>query len=295
MNRTLTYTANEDGITVYTLLSREGYSDQIFKKLRKNIELTKINGVSSYLNTKLSIGDQVTIFLPEERCSEKIPPVKLDFEILFEDEDILVVNKPADMPIHPSMNNYDNSLGNAVAYHYKNEKSPFVYRCINRLDRNTTGITVIAKNILSASILYKSMKEQGIHRVYYGLAKDPHNTLGEGGTINKPIARLYTSTIERCIDFEKGDHAVTHYSVIQKVNDVVLVRFELETGRTHQIRVHMQSMGCPLLGDFLYNPEDTTMNRQALHAGELSFTHPITKEALHFEVPLPNDMISILN
>lgn len=295
MDRILNYTANENGISLYKLLGEHNYSDQIYKKLRKDVNLVHINGVPSFLNSILHEGDQVRIFLPEEKSSERILPVNLPFPIVYEDEDIAVINKPADMPIHPSLNNYDNSLGNSAAYYYQDAGSPFVYRCINRLDRDTSGLTIIAKNMLSASILSVQMKNRQISRTYYGIVKDYHGTLNKSGTINKPIGRLYTSTIERCIDYENGDVAITHYEIVKKKNEFALIKFKLETGRTHQIRVHMKSVGCPLIGDFLYNPEDNTMSRQALHAASLEFTHPVSKEHLNFEVPIPDDMAMVIN
>jgi len=247
-----------------------------------------LNGEWVYVTCKVNEGDVFTVHIKEEESSEKIPPVKLPFPIIYEDEDIVVVNKPADMPIHPSLNNYENTLGNAAAYYYASQNKPFVFRCINRLDRDTTGLTILAKHMVSAGILQNEMLNRNIKREYLaivdGIIKE------DEGTIDAPIGRKDGSTIERMIDYEHGEWAVTHYKVLGRMSGASLVSLRLETGRTHQIRVHMTSIGHPLLGDFLYNPTDDRMSRQALHAWHLSFVHPITKDEMNLEAPIPEDM-----
>ena len=280
MIRTLTYQIHSDAQTVKQFLSAQGFSRQTIIALKKQSESILVNEIRVPVNHVLHYGDTLTITLSEIHSSEKILPISLPLNIVYEDEDVLVLNKPADMPIHPSLNNYENTLANGVAFYYQTQNSPFVFRCINRLDRDTTGLTIIAKNRLSAGI-------------------------------NAPIGRADGSTIERCVDNRNGEHAVTHYQV-EKINpsrNLTQIRLRLETGRTHQIRVHMAYIGYPLAGDFLYNPSVTTsatgkstdneavtcpdaytISRQALHAQKLSFTHPITGEHLVFEAPLPKDM-----
>lgn len=291
MNRTFSYhiTSEHSGLKLHEYLSSLGYPSSILTKLRQDCSLSLINGAPSFLNTILCKDDNVSITLCEERASLKIPPVKLPFNIVYEDEDIVVINKPAKMPIHPSLNNYENTLGNAAAYYFKDEPSPFVYRCINRLDRDTTGLTIIAKNMLSGAILANKGSYSSIKKTYYAIVANA-KSLPSAGTINSPIGRKADSTIERQIDFENGESAVTHFSVIDKLDDLALVQLNLETGRTHQIRVHMKSIGHPLIGDFLYNPLDNTMNRQALHVGNITFIHPIKKEMLSLKASLPDDM-----
>lgn len=290
MDRVINYTIYLQNKTVklHEYLANLGYSSAILTKLRQDSNLSLINGSPAFLNTILKDGDVVTISLLEEKSSEKIPPINLPFNVVYEDEDIVIVNKPSKMPIHPSLNNYENTLGNAAAFYYSNESSPFVYRCVNRLDRDTTGLTIIAKNPLSGSILSYKENYSSIKKTYYAIVSNG-DTIPASGTINRPIARKEGSTIERCIS-ESGDHAITHFTLIDKRNNLALIKLNLETGRTHQIRVHMASIGHPLIGDFLYNPDDLTMNRQALHVGELSLIHPIKKEMLSFKAPLPDDM-----
>lgn len=283
------YSNQNENIKLHEYLSKLGYSSSILTKLRQNSKFSLINDIPSFLNTILKYGDKITITLIEEKASEKIPAINLPLDIVYEDEDILVINKAAKVPIHPSLNNYENTLGNAIAYYYRNEKSNFVYRCVNRLDRDTTGLTIIAKNILSGSILAYKDNYSSIKKTYYAIVSNG-DSLEMSGTINKPIGRKDGSTIERCIDWENGANAITHFNVIKVYNNLALIKLNLETGRTHQIRVHMASIGHPLIGDFLYNPNNHTIARQALHVGELSFTHPVTNKTIKLTAPMPDDM-----
>ena len=292
MTRTLEYKITEDSpsMKIGDFLKKEGFSRQCIIALKKQENGILLNGIWSYVNTTLSVGDTLTLTLTEEDSSAKIPPIDLPLHILYEDEDILVLNKPADMPIHPSLNNYENTLANAVAYYYDQKNIPFVFRCINRLDRDTTGVTMLAKNPFSAGILSEMVRNREIHREYLAIA---HGIFDEKeGTIDAPIGRKDGSTIEREINFETGEKAITHYTVVNenKALNCSLIRLWLETGRTHQIRVHMKHLGHPLLGDFLYNPDMTYIKRQALHSYSLSFNHPITKKPMHFTAPVPSDM-----
>ena len=292
MTRTLEYKITEDSpsMKIGDFLKKEGFSRQCIIALKKQENGILLNGIWSYVNTTLSVGDTLTLTLTEEDSSAKIPPIDLPLHILYEDEDILVLNKPADMPIHPSLNNYENTLANAVAYYYDQKNIPFVFRCINRLDRDTTGVTMLAKNPFSAGILSEMVRNREIHREYLAIA---HGIFDEKeGTIDAPIGRKDGSTIEREINFKTGEKAVTHYSVLKENTDFNCsqIKLWLETGRTHQIRVHMKHLGHPLLGDFLYNPDMTYIKRQALHSYSLSFNHPITKKPMHFTAPVPSDM-----
>lgn len=297
MNRTITYsiTANQQNMTIQQFLKMQGYSRQNIVALKKLLESILVNGRWEYVSYRLQEGEELTIVMAEDSSSAKIVPINLPLTIVYEDEDILVLNKPANMPIHPSLNNYENTLANAVAYYYEQQNKPFIFRCINRLDRDTTGLTILAKNMLSAGILSEMISKREIKREYLAIA-DGIGITPKSGTINAPIARMDGSTIERCVDFENGEHAVTHYEVLQESieNNLSLINLWLETGRTHQIRVHMKHLGYPLIGDFLYHPENTKISRQALHAHRLTFLHPITKEPLCFTAPLPEDMANLL-
>lgn len=295
MKRIIDYEISDeyDGISLSDYLILKGSSRQVLKEFKFGPSCAYINNEAARLWQSLAAKDRLRIELIETLSSERIPPVNLPLDIIYEDEDILVVNKPYDMPIHPSLNNYENSLANAVAYYYQNKGEAFVYRCINRLDRDTSGLTVIAKNILSAGILYEEQQKDMLKKEYIAIVVG--EDLDDVGTIDLPIGRDLTSTITRKIDFEHGDKAVTHYRVISKNNGLSLVNLRLETGRTHQIRVHMSAIGHPLIGDFLYNPDNKETTRQALHAKTLSLVQPITGEHLTFDAPLPDDMAKVIS
>lgn len=292
MKRILEYriTKPDEGKTIKDFLLQSGFSGQSIVELKKIPESILLNGVWEYVNCRMKEDDVLKVCIAEEESSEKILPVRLPFPILYEDEDIVVVNKPADMPIHPSLNNYENTLGNAAAYYFAKQGKSFVFRCINRLDRDTTGLTILAKHMVSCSMLQSAMLERKISREYLAIAEGVFKE--REGTVDVPIGRKEGSTIERMVDYENGERAITHYRVLEQRENAAMVALTLETGRTHQIRVHMTYIGHPLIGDFLYNPKNKGMIRQALHAWHLSFAHPITKELMQFEAPVPDDMLN---
>lgn len=279
------------GYTIEKYLKQKKYSHGCLVFLKKTEEGIKRNGAWAYIRDKLDAGDVLEILFAEEDSSENIVPVEMKLDIVYEDEDILVINKPADTPIHPSQGNYDNSLANGVKHYYESQGESFVFRCINRLDRDTTGLVVIAKNMLSSAALNAAMVNREIHRTYLAVVK---GELPEKGTIDFPIARKDGSTVERCVDMSGGEYAVTHFECVEKNEKYSLAKIWLETGRTHQIRVHMNAIGHPLPGDFLYHNDRSEIGRQALHSWRLEFRHPVTGETMRFEQPLPEDMRNLL-
>ena len=286
MNRVLTYeiTAEQAGTKIGDFLRTAGYSRHVIIHLKKTENGILLNGEWAYVGQFLKEGDHLEIRIIESESSEQIVPAELPLDIVYEDEDLLIINKPADMPIHPSINNYDNTLANALMWYYQQKGETFVYRCINRLDRDTTGLLIVAKNMLSGGILSDMSKKREIHREYLAIAE---GEVPQKGVIDAPIARKEESVIERCVDFEKGDRAVTHYWRLDYRNGYSLVRLKLETGRTHQIRVHMKYLGHPLTGDYLYNPDYRILNHQALHSWKLAFRHPITGAQMQFKADPP--------
>lgn len=295
MKRTIQYQIqiNDQHQTIRGYLKTKGYSSQNLIQLKKRSDGILLNGEPAYVIHPVKNGDILTVNILEEESSEKIPPAELPLKIIYEDEDLLVLDKPADMPIHPSMNNYENSLANALAWYFQQKNEAFVFRCINRLDRDTTGLTIVAKHAVSAGILSTAASNRMIHREYLAIAEG--TGFSSSGTVNAPLGRKPDSAIERMVDPVHGEHAVTHYKVICEKNGCTLLSLHLETGRTHQIRVHMKFLGHPLIGDFLYNPENTQMSRQALHSCRLTFSHPITGELMSFTSPLPEDMKNALH
>ena len=290
MNRTLTYEINSEyaGYSIDKYLKAHGYSSANITAIKKMPNNVVIDGEWVHMNRKLQAGEILTVNISEDDSSEKIPPVKMDLDIVYEDEDIIVINKPAGLPIHPSLNHYEDSLANGLAYYYEAQNKPFIFRCANRLDKNTSGLTVIAKHLVSGNILSTMVKNREFHREYYAIVRghlDEHE-----GTIDAPIGRVDDSIITRQVDFENGERAITHYKVIDEKKGHSLISIHLETGRTHQIRVHFKYIGHPLIGDHLYNPDFEYMTRQALHSHKISFIHPITKKAMEFIAPLPDDM-----
>lgn len=289
MNRTFHYhiTEHDAGKAIDFFLKSHGFSRHIISGLKTHAQGILINHIHQNTKYRLQAGDLLTVTILEPTPSERIVPVPMELSIVYEDEDILVLNKPADTPIHPSMNNYENSLANGVAYYYQKETSPFVFRCINRLDRDTTGLTIVAKNSLSSAILSVMVSKRQIHREYMAIVSGIPPI---SGTIDAPIGRKSDSAIERTVDYEHGERAVTHYTRIACSQTHALLKLQLETGRTHQIRVHMKHIGYPLIGDYLYNPDYSIIKRQALHSCRLTFSHPITGVPLEFTAPLPDDM-----
>ena len=289
MDRILTYTITpqEDGMQVLEFLRSKGFSRHILTSMKPDKEALLVNGMRAVGRSILKEGDHFRVRVMETGSMEGIVPAPLPLDILYEDEDILVLNKPADMPVHPSIGNYTNTLANAAAFYFqqKNELCPF--RCINRLDRDTSGALILAKNALSAAILSAQMRNREIRRTYLAVVC---GVTPPSGTVSAPIGRVSDSVIQRQVDPEHGESAVTHYERLAVRNDHSLLEIHLETGRTHQIRVHMGYIGHPLPADYLYHPVYDHFKRQPLHSFQLNFRHPLTGKNLCFTAPVPTDM-----
>ena len=289
MNRIFHYqiTENEQGTTVLDFLRKKGFSRHILSSMKADKEALTRNGQRIGGREQLLAGDHFRVRLLETVDSDGIVPVSMPLSILYEDEDILVINKPADMPVHPSIGNYTNTLANGVAAYLdaKDEHSPF--RCINRLDRDTSGALILAKNAFSAAVLSTQMRNRQIRRTYLAVVEGitPPN-----GTISAPISRVDDSVIERHVDFLRGEPAVTHYERLAVKNEHSLLEIHLETGRTHQIRVHMGYIGHPLPADYLYHPVYDCFKRQPLHSLQLEFRHPVTDKPMCLLAPVSEDM-----
>lgn len=294
MTRKLEFVIDEsfDKKTVLTFLKAQGFSSRIIKDIKYNPHGILIRNKKVTVQKTLKKGDRLTVYIREKE-GESAVARDIPIDIIYEDRDVIVVNKPPFMATHPSQNNYDTTLANALTYHFLKNGDDCAVRAVNRLDKNTSGIILVAKNALSAGILSNDLKENKIHREYVAVIEGCPEQ--KTGVITAPIARADGSAIKRCVNFEKGEHAVTNYEILKSGDEFSLARLWLETGRTHQIRVHMSHIGHAVVGDFLYGTEFLGgINRHALHSVSIRFTHPVTKEQLYFEAPIPKDMENLL-
>lgn len=265
-------------------------SDRLILRL-KNSKQIYLNNNPVYVWESISTGDTIKVIIDFEEDNSNIVPTNMDLSILYEDESLLIINKPPHLPVHPSCLHFSDSLSNGIKYYFDSIKLHKKVRPINRLDKDTSGIVLFAKNEYIQECLVKQMKSKEFVKQYIALV---NGVLEETtGTISAPISRKPNSIIERQVS-PKGDTAITHYEVLKTFNDISLVKFTLETGRTHQIRVHSSYIGHPILGDTLYGIESTLIDRQALHAYKVSFIHPITKRQINIIADLPKDINNII-
>lgn len=251
----------------------------------------KVNGKIAYLNQELTTGDRIEFSFGEDPGSENILPEFMELDIVFEDDYLAVVNKKAGIPTHPSRNHYMGTLANGMVYHWMGEKDNITIRPVNRLDKDTSGLVVFAKSShiqhLMSLETYKSNMKKEYVAIVHGIVE------ADSGTIDVPIARETQHSVKRVVR-EDGSKAVTHYRVLRKYSDYSLLSIILETGRTHQIRVHMTHIGHPLLGDELYGGSSEEIQRHALHAYRIVMRHPVSREIIKLTAPVPGDMVSLL-
>lgn len=289
MDRIFEYFINKNESKIISEYLRSiGYSAHLVTRLKHTDGTVQVNGQNAPVNHILKQGETLRIYIPEEDMTSNIPARPLPLDIIYEDEDIIIINKSANMPIHPSQRHHEDTLANALMHYYAGQQ--FIFRCLTRLDKDTSGLVLVAKNLLASSILSERMKDGDITKEYTAICENPFENIT--GTIDAAIARKEGSTIERIIS-DDGQKAITNYIVIDNKKEHALVRLCLQTGRTHQIRVHMKHIGHPLVGDYIYNPDNTKLNRQALHCSKLAFTHPISGKALEFTSNLPDDMANL--
>lgn len=284
-------TEKESGIRVDKFLSekQEALSRSFLQKqLKNNLVFLGEKPVKS--NYKVVNGDKITLVLKEEEPNE-ILPENIPLDILYEDEDLLVVNKPKGMVVHPAAGHMSQTLVNALLYHCGEHLSDIngILRpgIVHRIDKDTTGVLVVCKTNEAHIDLATQLKEHSITREYHAIVHD--RIKEENGTIDAPIGRHQVDRKKQAIKVLDGRKAVTHYEVLDRFLKYTYVKCFLETGRTHQIRVHMASIHHPVLGDTVYGPKKSpmTLQGQTLHAKVLGFVHPRTKEYMEFEAPLP--------
>lgn len=269
-----------DGIQIRDFLRRFGVSASLLAKLKRTENGITLNGKFAKSIEYLHTGDRLNIAI--ESKGHMPTPKEMDIEVVYEDEDIIVLNKPPLLPVHESRNHIGDTLSNFVSFHVKEDTA---FRAVFRLDRDTSGLVLVAKNELSASKLAGK-----INKDYYAVVE---GIINEEGTIDLSIARCGDSIIKRRVD-EIGERAITHYQPISTKDNSTLLKINLETGRTHQIRVHFSHLGHPLLGDSLYDGDTSKINRQALHCKDIYFIHPITEKEMHISCDFPNDIKKII-
>lgn len=265
-------------------------SDRLLLKLKK-LDKIYLNGKVTSVNHPIVENDLIECHLDYDEDNSNIVPTKISINIIYEDEAYLVVNKPAGIPVHPSMDHYTDSLANGVIFYFNQIGLKKKIRPVNRLDKDTSGIVIFAKNEYIQECLIKQMKNKQFIKKYIAIVNGNLDNLE--GIINAPIARKENSIIERCVS-ETGDTAITHYKVLKRNDNFDVIECILETGRTHQIRVHFAYLGHSLLSDTLYGVSSPLINRQALHAYEVEFIHPITKQKVKYIADIPDDFKNIL-
>lgn len=291
----ITYTINKNNnfINLKEVLKIQfNLSDRLLLKLKRNNKIY-INNQIANINSNISYGDTVSILIDFEEDSSNIVPTKMNLDIVYEDDSYIIINKPAGIPIHPSMDHFTDSLSNGVKYYFDQIRLLKKIRPVNRLDKNTSGLVIFAKNEYIQECLIRQMKNNTFYKEYLAICNG--NFIKQTGIINAPIARKSDSIIERCVN-ENGNTAITEYTVLDYNSnlDISVVKCILKTGRTHQIRVHLSYINHSILGDTLYGTTSNLINRQALHAHKISFIHPITNTKTNYIAELPNDMKKLM-
>ncbi|MDL0169026.1 RluA family pseudouridine synthase, partial [Clostridioides difficile] len=282
---------NEEEMTLKeVLLDKLNFSVRSLSKMKREKSVL-VNGVYKKPSLKVYSGDLIEVKIDEEKAN--FEPQDLNLQIIYDDFDIIMVNKPPFMVVHPTKSHYDKTIANGISYYIDNQKENVKIRFVNRLDMNTSGLVIVAKNAYAHHTLSTAMSENKVEKKYItvvdGIIKENE------GTIDEPIYRPTEDSIKRIID-ERGQSSVTHYKVIERLENATVLEVSLETGRTHQIRVHMAHIGHGIIGDELYGYVDEELiNRQALHAYKLEFEQPRTKEKLKFKADIPEDMKELIS
>jgi 23S rRNA pseudouridine1911/1915/1917 synthase len=285
-----TVSASDEGEKVLTILKRRlNCSGTLIKRLKANNTIY-LNGTPTFSNVRVQPGDEVSVEILEHRVNEKIIPQDIPLDILFEDDYLIIVNKPPHLAVHPAGKYKDGTLANALRNYFLARNIDMTVRPVGRLDRNTSGVMLFAKNSHVMSRMIETMKNPSSAKLYTGLV---HGIPEEdSGLIDLPIKRAVDSIIAR-VSSSDGRPARTRYCVIEKYAKASLLEYELLTGRTHQIRLHSKEIGCPLVGDGIYGDDSETMHiidRHALHCSKVSFFHPFTLKSIKISSPLPDDI-----
>ncbi len=272
---------------VHFLRGEKKFSCRLVSALKQIPDGIQLNGEHVRTIDRIKAGDVLSVNIPDDKS--EIEPTDIGLDIIYEDEDIMIVNKPAGLAVHPTHNHRDDTLANAVAGYLEKNNRCASFRAVGRLDKQTSGLVLLAMNKYAAAFLPDKYEKEYL-AIAGGYFKVP-------GTLNKRIYRPDPMKSLRAVSENNnvGDEAVTHYTPIASDGKRTLVRVTLETGRTHQIRVHFSSEGAPLAGDEMYSSSDTSIKRAALHCEKLTLIHPVTNEKMSFIAPMPDDMLAVIN
>ncbi|GIM48184.1 RNA pseudouridine synthase [Collibacillus ludicampi] len=272
------------------LQNRLGLSRRLIRRL-VSVQGVRVNGLPAFLSSRVKCDDLLQLYAQEE-ASDAILPEPIELNIVYEDDHLLVVNKPAGMIVHPTRGHYTGTLANGAVYHWMMRGEKVRFRPVHRIDQYTSGLVLIAKTHFAHQQVAKEFVSHNLEREYHAIV---HGRMThDEGTVSAPIGLDPEHPQKRKV-MQEGRPAVTHYRVVNRFADATWVKLRLETGRTHQIRVHMSHIGHPLFGDFLYGREEPAfIERQALHAGTLGIIHPRTKEKMVWNAPLPADMVNLI-
>ena len=290
----MTYRIEEGNITIKDFLLSNNISSKAISTLKKQVDGILVNGKIQFTNYKLQPNGILSINLDENNDYENIIATKMDLDILYEDDDIVIVNKSADITVHPSKKYFTNSLVNGLTYYYQNKNMDVKLHCITRLDKETSGCVLFAKNRIAANCLSNMVKQKEISKTYLSLASGKVSK--QHFLISAPISRISKGNILRCVDFQTGKEALTECFLLEYYpsNDISLLKCLLHTGRTHQIRVHLQYINHPIVSDSLYNKSCNLLLRQGLHCYNIRFIHPISHQLIDVTSQLPADLKQVL-
>ena len=290
----MTYRIEDGNITIKDFLLSNNISSKAISTLKKQVDGILVNGKVQFTNYKLQPNDILSINLDENNDYENIIATKMDLDILYEDDDIVIVNKSADITVHPSKKYFTNSLVNGLTYYYQNKNMDVKLHCITRLDKETSGCVLFAKNRIAANCLSNMVKQKEISKTYLSLASGKVSK--QHFLISAPISRISKGNILRCVDFQTGKEALTECFLLgyYPSNDISLLKCLLHTGRTHQIRVHLQYINHPIVSDSLYNKSCNLLLRQGLHCYNIRFIHPISHQLIDVTSQLPADLKQVL-
>ena len=289
----LTVTPAQSGEKIDTLLRRELHlSGTVIRRIKWLETGILLDGTRAITGQRVTAGQVLSVLISDPDPKGDMVPTPGPLDIVYEDADILVVNKAPGLSVHPGPGHPDDTLCNHIAWYYRQTGLSADIHLVHRLDRGTSGLMVVAKHSHAQEQLKLQLHTSAFRRIYLAVCDGAPQP--DVGTVDAPIAPVPGSLIARQVD-PAGQWARTRYQVLRTANGRSLVELELDSGRTHQIRVHMAHLGCPLTGDFLYGTEDQSLiTRPALHSAQLFLTHPVTGQSLHWQLPLPADMAALL-